>query len=539
MLAPAPAAAAISNPARAYVEARAAAMSGDHARSAQLLAALAETQPDQLDLARKALSEAIGAGQMDLALSIAPKIPVTKLPTEARLLLAANEAKRRRNDRAVGWLQTSGDNADLTFLAPLLNAWDSAERGDLDRALTTLDQVPVNSLLGPLRFEERAFILLKFRRTADAEPFARRAIGAAGGRENHIRLTLADGFLAAGDRDRALIMIDGMGSEAPAARARILGGKASGQAIDTAAEALSETLTAFVGDLARLQRGSPPIGLTQVARFANPQNSSATMLLALMLDGQGRTDEALALLKAVPRDDALMSQVRDAQTKILVDNKRLNEAYAIAAPPVAASNASTADFARLGEVYAAMKRYNEAATIYGKGVALAQSQGLKTELWPLLLFQANALEQANRWPETKAALGQALALQPDQPLLLNFLGYAKLEHHEDLDNAEAMIRKASELAPDDASITDSLGWALFKRGKVQEAIATLQTAAEKDPDQADIQEHLGDALFKAGRRYEARFAWNAALVTAETGDEVAARVKAKLVSGLTIANAAP
>ena len=85
-----------------------------------------------------------------------------------------------------------------------------------------------------------------------------------------------------------------------------------------------------------------------------------------------------------------------------------------------------------------------------------------------------------------------------------------------------MIRKASELAPDDASITDSLGWAQFKRGKIAEAIATLQRAAEKEPEQAEIQEHLGDALFRSGRRLEARFAWSAALVTAE--DDIAGRV---------------
>jgi Flp pilus assembly protein TadD len=128
-------------------------------------------------------------------------------------------------------------------------------------------------------------------------------------------------------------------------------------------------------------------------------------------------------------------------------------------------------------------------------------------------------------------------MAPEQPLLLNFLGYAQLERGENMDAAEAMIRKASDLAPDDASITDSLGWAEFKRGKVDEAIATLQRAAEKDPDQAEIQEHLGDALYKNGRRMEARFAWNASLVTAE--DDVATRVKAKLASGLTTANAAP
>ena len=153
------------------------------------------------------------------------------------------------------------------------------------------------------------------------------------------------------------------------------------------------------------------------------------------------------------------------------------------------------------------------------------------------MLKADSLEDAGRWPEAKQALQQALALQPDQPLLLNFIGYGQLERGENMDAAEAMIRKASELAPDDASITDSLGWAEFKRGKVDQAIGTLQKAAEKDPGQAEIQEHLGDALYKSGRRYEARYAWNAALVTAE--DEIAARVKAKLAGGLNSANAAP
>jgi tetratricopeptide (TPR) repeat protein len=534
-----PAAATISSdPARAYVEARAAALSGDHARSAQLLAALAQSQPDQVDIARKALLEAIGSGQTDLALSVAAKLPPAKLPTEARLLLVADNVRHRRIDQALGWLGTKGESADLSFLAPLLSAWDAADRGDMDRALATIDQVPNNSLLAPLRNEEHALILLKFRRTADAEPYARRAIGTAGARELRVRFALADGFIAAGDRDRALIMIEGIGSDAATARQRVLAGKFSGERIDSAGKALSEALTSFTADIARLQRGTPPIALAQVARYADPQNSSATILLALLLDGQNRTEEALGLLRSIPRDDASSGQVRDVQVKILTDNKRLNEAFAIASDAANAPGVSVSDLSRLGDVYQAMKRYNEAAQTYGRAIALANAQGLKPQLWPLLLLQANAFEQAGRWPETKAALQQGLALAPDQPLLLNFMGYSKLEHHEDLDNAEAMIRKASELAPDDASITDSLGWAQFKRGKLQEAIATLQTAAEKDPDQADIQEHLGDALFKAGRRYEARFAWSAALVTA-SDDVAAARVKAKLASGLNPANAAP
>ena len=67
------------DPARTYVEARAAAMSGDHARSATLLTALAAAQPDQVDIVRKALGEALGAGQIELALRLARSIPPEKL----------------------------------------------------------------------------------------------------------------------------------------------------------------------------------------------------------------------------------------------------------------------------------------------------------------------------------------------------------------------------------------------------------------------------------------------------------------------------
>jgi len=526
------------DPAVTYVEARAAAMNGDHVHAAELLASLADTQPDQQQFAQQALAEAIGSGRMDLALSLAGKIPADKLSNEARLLLVTEAVKQHHVDRALQWLNGSAAaNGDLTFLAPLLTAWDAAERGDQARALSSINQIAANSLLRPLGDEEQAFLLLKFRRTAEAEPFARRAIGAAGGRETRVRLALADGFLAAGDRPRALAMIDGIDSDAAAARQRILAGRPSGEAIDTTAKALSSVLAAFGAEIARLQRSAPPVGLVQVARYADPQNSSATALLALLLDDSDRGNEALALLSAVPATDPLISGIRDVQVQILTKAKRFNEAYAIAASAVRGPSAGTADYSRLGDVLEAMDRHGEAADAFGRSVALANAQGLKSDLWSLLLLQANALEEANRWPEAKAALQQGLAAAPDQPLLLNFLGYAMLEHGEDADSAEAMIRKASQLAPDDASITDSLGWAEFKRGKVAEAIDTLQRAAEKDPDQAEIQEHLGDALYKSGRRYEARFAWNAALVTAE--DKMAERVKAKLASGLTTANAAP
>jgi len=519
------------------MQARAASMTGDHARSASLLSTLVQSQPGEVDLARKALSEAVSAGRMDLALELARQIPPAKLSSDGRLLLAADELRRNRPERALPWLSLTTESGALEFLTPLVTAWGAADHGDLTKALATIDQLSANSPLGPIRAEERALILLKFRRAAEAEPFVRQALSTAGGREARLRLAFADGYMAAGDQTRALATLEGLGTEVGVARRRVLAHKVSGLAIDNSAEAFSEVLTGFAADVARLNRGPPPIGLVQVARYANPQNSSAAALLALLLDGDGQSDQALAVLQSVRPDDALIAQVRDIQVRILTDEKRLDQAYALAWNAASAPGATIGDFSRLGDVLHSMKRNPESADAYGRAITLAKAQGLKDELWPLLLLQASALEEAKRWPEARAALQEGLTIAPEQPLLLNFLGYAKLERGEDVDAAEAMIRKASELSPEDASITDSLGWAQFKRGKVADAIETLQRAAEKDPDQAEIQEHLGDALFASGRRYEARFAWAASLVTAE--DETAGRVKTKLAAGLTPANAAP
>ena len=526
-----------ANSALTYVEARAAAMSGEHRRSAQLLAQLAETNATDATIGRKALAEALGAGNAELALRLARRLPAAELTVDARLLLIADELKRGRSDRALQYLASSNKDSSLAFLEPLLRAWNAADRNDLASALGVLNKIPNSALLGPFRDENIAFILLKFHRSQEAEPFARRAIGGAGGREDRLRLALADGFLDAGDRGRALAMIEGMGTDAGRAKQRIEAGRRTGLAIDAPAKAYAELLLGLAVDLNRLNDRALPISMVQVARFADPRNSAGKVLLALLLEDQERSTEALGILNSVPASDPLAGQARDTAARILVDQKKFDEALALAQSSTSARDADVSDFARLGDVLQGSKRYHEAADAYGRALGLAKAQGLQSELWPLYLLRATALESAGRWPEAKQALQAALALAPEQPLLLNFLGYAKLERGEDLDSAEAMIRKASALAPDDAAITDSLGWALYKRGRFADAIDTLQRAAAKDPQQPEIHEHLGDALYASGRRYEARFAWNAALISAE--DDIAARVRLKLAAGLTPATAAP
>jgi tetratricopeptide (TPR) repeat protein len=523
------------DPARTYLAARAAAISGDHSRSAELLANLVDSSAAGRTIAREAVSQAISAGETKLAVRLARAMQAADLSAEARLLLVADELRSRRIDRALQYLQSgAGGEVNLAFIAPILEVWRAAERRD-GRALELLDRFPTDNPLLNYLPEQRAFVLLKLGRAAEAHPHAQRAIANAGPREHRLRLGLADAFLAAGDRARALEMVHALGTETGRARQRVLEGRQSGLAVTTAADAFAEALLALAIDLNRLNNRSLPVALSQVARYASPGNSSAAVLLGVFLEGRGRIEEAIGAYRSVTEDNGLAAQARDAEVRALVDSKRGAEALSVAQRALARS-ANVSDYARLGDAYAALKRYNEAADAYGRAYALVHD-GTADQRWPLLLLQASALEDADRWPEARQALGAALALAPNEPLILNFLGYAKLERGEDLDSAEAMIRKASELDPDNASITDSLGWALYKRGRLDEAIQILTRAAKGDPVQAEIHEHLGDALYRAGNRFEARYAWQAALATAD--DEIARRVKAKIEAGLTPATAAP
>ena len=538
MMFPAPAAAVArsSGAARTYIEARAAAIDGNHSRSAQLLAQLVDGSAANQTVTKQALAQAINAGDMKLALRLLRSLRPADTPIQGRMLQVADALRSNDSDRAVAFLRAPSEAGDLGFVRPFVEAWAAADSNDLPRALAALNSISRGNMLAALAPEHRAFILLKFRRTAEAQPLVDQVLKTAAGRDSRLRFAFAQAYLEAGDRARAAAVLQGLGTAASRSGERVLQGKPGGVGIDNSRRAFAELLVVLAAELNRLRNEPMPVPLTQVARYAAPESSSASLMLGLMLARRDRVDEALTALRTIPSSDPLSLQSRDAEVRALVGADRQAEALQIAQRAASSSDAGVSDFARLGDVLADMKRHNEAAAAYARAHQFV-AQGPAEERWPLLLLQASALEEAGRWPETRHLLTPALALAPDEPLILNFLGYAKLERGEDLDVAEAMIRKASALAPDDASITDSLGWAVYKRGRTEEAIEILSRAAKGDPTQAEIHEHLGDALYKAGNKFEARYAWSAALVTAE--DEVAARLKAKIESGLTPATAAP
>ena len=188
----------------------------------------------------------------------------------------------------------------------------------------------------------------------------------------------------------------------------------------------------------------------------------------------------------------------------------------------------------LGDLLRYDEQYVAAADAYTD--ALALTGGDSPSDWRFYYVRGIAYERAKEWPKAEADFLKALELNPDQPAVLNYLGYSWIDQDMHLKKALEMIEKAVEAQPQDGYIVDSLGWAFYKLGRIDEAVQTLEQAVLLRPNDAEINDHLGDAYWKAGRKLEARFQWNVAASVDEVGN-VKERVAPKLAEGLTDANA--
>ncbi len=183
----------------------------------------------------------------------------------------------------------------------------------------------------------------------------------------------------------------------------------------------------------------------------------------------------------------------------------------------------------MGDILRSKERFPEAVKAYDR--AMKRVPEIKTYHWTLFYSRGIALERAKQWDRAEKDFLKALELQPDQPYVLNYLGYSWVERGKRLDRAQEMIEKAVAQRPNDGYIVDSLGWVLYRMGQFDEAVDHLEKAVELRPQDAVINDHLGDAYWRVGRRHEARIQWNRAL-SLKPEDDLVPTIEGKLRSGL-------
>ena len=187
--------------------------------------------------------------------------------------------------------------------------------------------------------------------------------------------------------------------------------------------------------------------------------------------------------------------------------------------------------ASLGDILRQKERFSEAAKAYDRALELSGEPSPGD--WFLFYARGISFERIGEWDKAEADFRMALKLNPDQPQVLNYLGYSLVEKKIKLDEALEMIKRAVAARPNDGYITDSLGWALYRLGRFEEAVAPMERAVELEPADPIISDHLGDVLWAVGRKMEARFQWQRAL-SFEPEEEDAKRIRRKLEVGLDV-----
>jgi tetratricopeptide (TPR) repeat protein len=528
----APAAARTDEPAamRTYVQARAAATEGALAEASRSYAAALAAAPDNRILASSALGHAIAAGDRALAVAAARMLESTGEATpEVRLTLLVEAVRAGQWRAAEAQVERISADRAFAFMAPVLRAWvaQGSRRGD---PIAILDAIPGDSPAQGYVPEARALLQLVRRGQDTAAEYAAFA-DESGPRAQRLRIAGAALLARRDGRREALALLAGPGEALGRARAAVEARQALPGAIATPAEGIAEFLVRLALDLNSQEVRPLALSFTRLAGFLAPDNSEIWLVAAELLRDLERPQAALAALASIPPSDPFIGSARDLRMNLLVANEQNDMAVREAQAATAASGARVTDWTRLGDLYVELDRYREAAEAYERAIALAGAGSSDNPLWALWLIRGGALERAGDWPAGKAALERAHALAPEQPLVLNYLGYAQLERRENIAEAMRLVSEAHRLAPENASITDSLGWGYYLTGDLPRAIELLERAAQGEPADTTINEHLGDAYYRAGRRIEARFAWKAALVYAEPRE--AERLRAKIEAGLT------
>lgn len=537
----------------AFLTARVAALRNDMIGAARAYQRAARIEGQDLDLLENALLYSVIVGDVAEAAEAARTLRRDHGDNGLRLIVVVVDALAEgRFDDAQALLRDADAAREVPrFLQRLIAGWIEAGRGDVASARGVFlerqgDEPDIVDLLAAYH----AAVLESA--AGETETGVQALLGVAEiarerepsiARNLRFTLSVAAALSQAGRVDEARAQLREAATPGRAstlianALAQIDAGETLEAPFSTPREGVAEALYAYAGALAADENGRQgALAYVQMALHVQPGLEEARLLAGELqsvaaqhraaaaefarLDPSGVYGEAGALGQA-----AAYRRARDFEQALAALNAY---ASAVGAP------GPRIEIERAG-ILQAMREFEQCAAIYGAALQEieAQSGAFGQADWRELFGHAICLERSGRWDEAEARLRLSLTLNPDQPEVLNYLGYSLVEQRRDLDEALDLLRRAVQRRPSSGHIVDSLGWALYRLGRYDEAVVELERAAELEPTIAVINDHLGDALWKVGRRYEARFHWKRALSLEDEAAEVdRARVEDKLERGL-------
>ena len=275
-----------------------------------------------------------------------------------------------------------------------------------------------------------------------------------------------------------------------------------------------------------------PLAFAQIALHLDAKSDAARFVIAEIAEATGQAQRALDALAPIRERSVFYDYAVLTRAQALSDLDRPDEAIRVLTDYAEVDRLSIAVPSGLGALYAQNERWREAEGAAGRALEIAKAR-LREEdderaLWPFYFTRGAYRAEAGDWPGAEGDLREALRLAPEEPVVLNHLGYSLVERGEEIGEAFGMIEAALSAEPMSGSITDSLGWAYYQQGNYQTAARLLEEAVALEPGSATITDHLGDAYWQLGRRTEARYEWRRALALGDVTETEADVIRRKL-----------
>ena len=525
-----------------YLAARIAATDKDTESAVAFYRKAIALDPDNVDLKLKAFLNFVANGDFAEGVLLGNEISKAgESPEIVSLILAVDDLRKKSWNSAENKLDKDWRSALDRLMAGLVVGWVKAGQNDIQAALAKID-----SLQGPAWFDlfvqyHGGLIALaggdakeSVKRLETA--FANRAGGQAAN-ETYIRVigALAYAHWKAGDKNKSAEMVaEGLRLQPQnpvfeLMQANVKADKAPEFGVKSAQRGAAEVFL-NLGTAINKEGGQQFARIyMQLASTLAQSDDAVVTELAELFDNQGMLLRANNLFDRIQPDSPYYRIARLEKALNLDELEQLDEAKAELDRLLESGPDDLIAHLSYGAVLARHEKFGDAIGIYQRIIDRIEKP--ERFHWNLFYRQGIAYERTKQWPLAEASFKKALELYPNQPSVLNYLGYSWVDMNINLQEGLDMIRKAVDLRPNDGYMVDSLGWAYFRLKRYEESVVEMERAVELRPGDPTINDHLGDAYWRAKRRLEATFQWQHALAL-EPPEADIRRIEEKLEHGL-------
>jgi tetratricopeptide (TPR) repeat protein len=519
-----------------YLAARHASVERDASSAAAFYRSALRTDPKNNELLDRAFISSLAEGDIDEAVKLADRIlTIDKNNRVARLVVGARDLKQRKYAAAQVNINQSVRGPITDLVATLLSGWAAYGAGDTKTAVANIDKLTGPEWYPIFKDLHSGMILELAGKEKDAGARLERAYKLD---DSALRVTDAYARWLSRNKDAAAAMGLYAAFDKKLARHPLVleglretkAGKKLPPLVESPQTGAAEALYGIGASLTR--RGGEDLALVylQLALYLAPNHSLALLSLADLYESVKKPQMAIKVYERVPANSPLKRNAQIQQATDLDAADRSDEAIKILKDVTAQDPKDLEALMALGNIERGRKKFADCTRTYTLGIDALPSAGEKGN-WVYYYFRGICEERSKQWAKAEADMRKALELQPEQPHVLNYLGYSWIDQGINLDDGMKMIKRAVEQRPDDGYIVDSLGWAYYRIGNFEDAVKNLERAIDLKPEDPTINDHLGDAYWRVGRTLEAKFQWAHARDLKPEPEELP-KIEAKIENGL-------